>query len=231
MLEGVEPLGLVGLAIVPGEMRRPLGTSRALLRPKDYEGALIGIRPSSLSRATFEALGGRAKGFPSRQGGLDGFDGAESGVDTIQGNGYDQGARGLTANVVLWPRATTIVMNQKVFDALTEDQQDALRGAGAETVEPLLATLQSAEQSALEAICTGSRLPLLSASPADRASLRRAVQPVYDQIERDPLTHGLISEIEDRAATRSGPLTSRCAVPGPFQEVTRKRCRGCGASQ
>ena len=39
MLEGLEPLGLVGLAILPGEMRRPLGTSRALLRPKDYEDA------------------------------------------------------------------------------------------------------------------------------------------------------------------------------------------------
>ena len=197
MLEGVEPLGLVGLAILPGEMRRPLGTSRALLRPKDYEDALIGIRPSSLSRATFEALGGRAKGFPSHQGGLAGFDGAESGVETIQGNAYDQGARGLTANVVLWPRATTIVMNQKVFDALTDDQQDALRRAGVETVEPLLVTLQRAEQSALDAICKGSRLPLLSASPADRAALRRAVEPVYDRIERDPLTQDLISEIED----------------------------------
>ena len=121
---------------------------------------------------------------------------------TIQGNAYDQGARGLTANVVLWPRATTIVMNQKVFDALTDDQQDALRRAGVETVEPLLATLQRAEQSALDAICKGSRLPLLSASPADRAALRRAVQPVYDQIERDPLTQDLISEIEDLSGER-----------------------------
>ena len=242
MLEGVEPLGLVGLAILPGEMRRPLGTSRALLRPKDYEGALIGIRPSSLSKATFEALGGRAKGFPSRQGGLDGFDGAESGVDTIQGNGYDQGARGLTANVVLWPRATTIVMKQKVFDALTEDQQDALRGAGVETVEPLLATLQRAEQSALEAICKGSRLPLLSASPADRASLRRAVQSVYDQIERDPLTHDLISEIEDLSGNEIGaadePLRCPRALPGGDEEalqglwrvtVTRKDLLAAGA--
>ena len=43
--------------------------SRALLRPKDYRGALIGIRPAGVARATFEALGGRAKGFPAIQAG------------------------------------------------------------------------------------------------------------------------------------------------------------------
>jgi TRAP-type transport system periplasmic protein len=241
MLDGIEPLGLVGLAIVPGELRRPLGTSRALLRPEDYEGALIGIRPSSLSRTTFEALGGSAKGFAGPDA-LAGFDGAESGVHTIQGNGYDVGARALTANVVLWPRPATIVMNEKVFDALTDDQQDALRRAGVDTVEPLLATIEETEQSALEAICQGSHLPLLSASPADRTALRRAVQPVYDRIERDPLTQELISEIEDLRANEIGaadePLRCPKALPAGDEEalqglwrvtVTRKELRAAGA--
>ena len=241
MLEGVEPLGLVGLAIVPGELRRPLGTSRVLLRPEDYEGTLIGIRPSSLSRATFEALGGRAKVFGGPDA-LRGFDGAESGVHTIQGNGYDAAARALTANVVFWPRAVTIFMNQKVFDALTDDQQDALRQAGIETVEPLLGTIQETERSALDAICQGSRLPFVTASPADRAALRRAVQPVYDQLERDPLTRELISEIEELSQNEVGaaeePLRCPKAVSGGDSEalqglwrvtVTRKELLAVGA--
>ena len=241
MLEGVERLGLVGIALLPGELRRPLGLSRPLVRPSDYQRARIGIRPAGVADATFVALGARAEGFPAHSEGLAGFDGAESGVSTIRNNGYDRGARALTANVVFWPRPTTIFMNREAFDALTDDQQDALRQAGLEAIEPVLATIQDAEHASLEVICNGSRLPLVSASPADRAALRRAVQPIYDELERDSLTQALVTEIDDlrgndRAATEplrcpsARPHSTASALDGEWRvDVTRENLRAAGA--
>jgi hypothetical protein len=241
MLEGVEPLGLVGIAVVPGELRRPLGLSRALVRPADYRGARVGIRPAGVADATFAALGADAEGFRATPEGLVGFDGAESGVSTILNNRYDAGARALTANVVLWPRPTTIFMNREAFDRLPADQQDALGQAGLEVLEPVLTTIQDAERASLDAICNGSRLPLVAASPAARAALRRAVQPVYDELERDSLTRELIAEIEDLRGNEGAadePLrcpnarrrSDRSAFDGAWRiEVTRDDLRAAGA--
>ena len=241
MLEGLESLGLTGIAVVPGELRRPLGLSRALVRPADFRGARIGIRPAGVADATFAALGARAEGFRAIPEGLAGFDGAESGVSTIRNNGYDRGARALTANVVLWPRPTTIFMNREAFDALTDDQQEALREAGLEAIQPVLTTIEDTEQASLQAICSGSRLPLVSAAPADRAALRRAVQPVYDELERDSLTEELVAEIEDLrgnegAATAplrcpsARPQSTASALEGVWRiDVTREDLRAVGA--
>jgi TRAP-type C4-dicarboxylate transport system substrate-binding protein len=241
MLERLERLGLVGIAVVPGELRRPLGLSRALARPADFRGARIGIRPSSVARATFDALGADAEGFQSIPNGLLGFDGAESGVSTILNNRYDSGARALTANVVLWARPATIFMNRKSFDALSGEQQEALRRAGRETIEPVLATIRESEHASLEAICNGSGLPLVLASPSDRAALRRAVEPVYEKLERDSLTRELIAEIEDLRGNEDAadeplrcphrrPRSNASALDGAWRiDVTRDDLRATGA--
>jgi hypothetical protein len=199
--------------VLPGELRRPLGVSRRLVGPGDYRGAKIGIRPGGVAKATFRALGASAKGFPSLPTGLTGFDGAEVGLPTIANNRYDLRAQTLASNVVLWPRATTIFIDAEAFDALSDDQQDVLRRAGRETIAPLLASLESDEQDSLETVCRARRLTLVTASPAQRAALRRAVQPVYDELERDSLTRELIAEIGRMRAGLSAEQPLRCESP------------------
>jgi TRAP-type C4-dicarboxylate transport system substrate-binding protein len=216
MLDGVRPLGLVGLALLPGGLRRPLGVSRALRGPSDYLRAVIGIRPGGVARATFRALGGSARGFPALPTGLTGLDGAESDVTTILNNRYDLAARALTANVVLWPRATTLVVNEEVFDRLSTEQQELLRRAGHEAIEPLLDSTASDERASLEELCEAGKLPLVTASAAARVALRRAAEPVYQRLERDPVTRDVIAEIK---ALRTGPAASvaplRCRKATP----------------
>jgi TRAP-type C4-dicarboxylate transport system substrate-binding protein len=116
-LAGVERRGVVGIALLPGRLRRPFGITRALVGPEDYEGATIGVRIGGVARATFRALGATARGYVS--GGLSGVDGADLDPATIVLDGYDEPSRTLTANVVLWPKAQTIVMNRKAFATLT----------------------------------------------------------------------------------------------------------------
>jgi TRAP-type C4-dicarboxylate transport system substrate-binding protein len=244
MLEGVEPLGLVGVALLPGELRRPLGLSRALVRPEDYAGATIGMRPAGIATATFAALGARATAFQATPAGVAGLDGIESGLGTIQNSRYDRDARALTANVVLWPRPTTVVVNAKAFEALDSQQQQALRALGAELTGPMLETLRGSHQASLAAICRAGRLELVSASPADAAALREAVQPVYARLERDPLTRELVAEIESLrrgVATAADeplrcpdtrPATARSPLDGRWRtEVSRAELLAAGAQR
>jgi TRAP-type C4-dicarboxylate transport system substrate-binding protein len=214
MLESLEPLGLVGLAVLPGPLRRPLGVSRPLVGPRDYAGATIGIRLGGVARATIVALGATSKGY--RIGSLAGLDGAELDLDTIVGNGYDAAARALTANVVLWSRPETIVISRDAFRRLSPAQRKVLRRAGREAVAPLLARLEKDENEALAALCDRDKLSLATVSDSELAALRAAVRPVYRQLERDAETRKLVAEIRKlKPGTGSEPLRcSRASVDG-----------------
>jgi TRAP-type C4-dicarboxylate transport system substrate-binding protein len=239
MLEGVESRGLVGVAVLPGGLRRPLGISRPLVGPGDYEGAAMAIRLGGVARATFRALGGSSSDFRADE--LPAFDGSELDATTILNNRYDRHAAALTANVVLWPRPTTVVVNRRAFDDLTSDQQELLRAAARETLDPMLETLQSDEQASLAALCEQG-LQLVRATPAQRAHLREAVQPVYERLERDSVTRELIGEVEDlrdglppsepllcgKARPRQGPT----GVDGRWRaDLSAKSLAAAGASK
>jgi TRAP-type C4-dicarboxylate transport system substrate-binding protein len=195
MLEGVEQAGVVGLAVLPGALRRPLGFSRTLVGPKGYEGATIGIRPGELARETIRALKARPETY--LPGGVSELDGAELDLATIAQNGYDELAPALTANVVLWPRVETIVMNLEAFEALTQDQQDILRRAGQAAIAQDLNRIESDEKAALAAVCERGKLSFATASASDLELLRAAVRPVYAELERDQQTKEWIGDISE----------------------------------
>ena len=204
MFAGLEPLDLVGLAILPGPLRRPLGLTRPLVGPRDYAGATFGIRFAWVARDSVEALGASAKGY--RIGSLAGLDGAELDLDTIAGHGYDAPGATLTANVVLWARPETIVISRTAFDRLPPAQQEILRRAGREALAPTLARIESEEREALELVCDRGKLTLAAASPSELATLQAAVRPVYAELERDPETKRLLAEIESMRAEAGEPL-------------------------
>ena len=134
-LAGVEPLGLVGLAVLPGPLRRPFGLSRPLLGPDDYRGATVGIRLGRVADSTLRALGAAPKGY--RIGALGRVDGAELDAATIQNNRYDVPGAAVTANVALWARPETIVISSTAFARLAPAQRAVLRRAGRAAVAPV----------------------------------------------------------------------------------------------
>jgi hypothetical protein len=233
MLEGVRPLGLVGLAVLPGPLRRPFGLTRRLVGPQDYEGATIGIRFGGVARSTLRALGATTRGY--RIGSLAGVDAAELDVNTIVTNGYDAPGAQLTANVVLWARPETIVIGRAAFDRLTPAQRAILRRAGREAVAPVRARLEKQETDALAVLCGRGRTTLATASAAELAALRAAVRPVYAELERDAETREVIAAL--RAHRRGGePLRCPASAGGSRLEglwrssVTRDALLAHGAT-
>jgi TRAP-type C4-dicarboxylate transport system substrate-binding protein len=208
-LAAVARRGVVGIALLPGRLRRPLGTTRPLVRAADYLGAKIATRAGAVARATFRALGARPASYIP--GDLLGFDGTENDALTITQNDYDAGARTFATNVVLWPKPQTLVMNRAALDRLTTQQRRILRAAGHDAAAPELARIARDQRLGLLALCAARTVTLVSASQADLAALRKAVQPVYDQLERDPLTRLWIAQILHLKATGAFPANvARC---------------------
>jgi TRAP-type C4-dicarboxylate transport system substrate-binding protein len=225
ILESVAEAGVVGLAVLPGALRRPVGFSRPLVGPEDYVGATVGIRPGGVAEATFRTLKASADAYvPSEVSALDG---AELDLATIAQNGYDELARSLPTNVVLWPRAETIVINREAFEALSSGQQEILRRAGREALAPELDRVERDEEAALAAVCERDSRSFVIASATDLASLREAVQPVYDDLERDPQTKEWLAEIVDmRADEPAAPGTLSCPEAGASATVDPSRIEG-----
>src|SRR5215467_5169172 len=210
MLAGLRPYALAGLGILPGPLRRPLGFGRPLLAASDYKGARIGIRPSQVTADIFRALGAipvtqtRSSSGVSITGGLTGFEGHADLIDA----GYAVPGAILTGNVVFEPRPNVIFMNQRAFGSLTPGERGVLfraaakaRGAG---------IYQGNDLASVADLCHRG-IKIVSASPADLAGLRAAVQPVYRTLDANPSTKTFIEQITaTRQAAGDPPSTVTC---------------------
>jgi TRAP-type C4-dicarboxylate transport system substrate-binding protein len=207
-LSAITRAGVVGIALLPGRLRRPLGITHPLIGVDDYRRAKIGARPSAVAWRTFRALGAHPASYVA--GVLSGFDGAELDSLTISQNDYDEGARALTGNIVLWPKPQTIVMNRRAYNSLTPAQRQILRDAGRQAVVPELERIARDQRLGLSTVCA-AKLHVVTATPADLAALRNAVTPVYDQIRRDPIARRWMAQIIQVKATQAfKPDVARC---------------------
>jgi TRAP-type C4-dicarboxylate transport system substrate-binding protein len=188
---------LVGLGLVPDEMRRLLGR-RPLRSASELRGARIRVQTSPTSVRMFDALGAipvtsliAEQVGPALTGGR--LDGIESSAQAIGNNGYVNQARYLTANLALFPKTQTIVITRHAFDRLSAADRHALQQAAAETAAH--ANPGAEERSELRSLCQAG-LRLIESNPNDVAALRRETEPVYAELERDSATKQAILAIQ-----------------------------------
>lgn len=214
MLRAVARAGVVPLGLLPGAMRRPLGVGRRLVAPGDYPGARIGIRPSRLERETFRALGAIPVAYVPGES-LGRLAGLEADVESAGEARTQEHVSSLTANVALWPRVMTLVMNRQAYDRLARSQQRALAGAWRASLGATLAYERQFERDALASFCIRG-IPVLTATPAQLEQLRNAVAPVTEQVATDPATRDAAAGILAlrRSTPPEQPLT--CAGVDPL---------------
>ncbi|GAB3061979.1 hypothetical protein GCM10027053_25440 [Intrasporangium mesophilum] len=214
MARGMGGHGLVGLAILPGPLRKVLGVRKPFLAPADFRGAVLGIGNGGVALRTATALGATAK--PALGGDrLDGLDAFEQQVGAIFGNGYGYEAKYVTANVNPWPRAVAVVINDKTYQSMTDAQRAILQRA-ALTALPAAAEASRTEDVAdVDDLCKlGVAFP--TASGQQLAALRRTVQPVYDEIARDPANARMLERLTTlKEAVGAAPDLRACSAPGP----------------
>ena len=208
-LATVSRQGVVGIALLPGLLRRPFGITRPLVQPLDYRGATIGIRPGGVARETIAALGGVARA--NAPGDLSGLDGMEVDLLVISQDVLDRRSRPLTGNVVLWPKAQTIVMNRAAFARLTSDQREILHRAARAALSAELERDSHDERYLGSVLCSAGTIRVATGTASDMAALRASVAPVYRALERDSFTKAWIRQITRmRANDATRPESVRC---------------------
>lgn len=229
MLEGVEELGVVGIGILPGQMRKLLGVSHPFLQPSDFDGQVIGGAENELSVRTFEALGATLEALPAG-GSLEGLDATEQHLAAIWGNRYNKDAKYVAANVNLWPRPLVIFVGKDVFESLTPDQQAVLREAATAAAPEALAAARAEDEEAALQLCRRG-MTFAVASGSELAELRRALDPVYAELTADQETKSKIEAItrlkteiaasaEAPACTSTEPPATASAIPDGSYETT-----------
>jgi TRAP-type C4-dicarboxylate transport system substrate-binding protein len=218
MLATLKPLDLSGLAVVPELLRHPAARRNALVSLDDFDGARIRDIPSAASDALLSALGAKPVHVNNAIVGTEISRGHIDGAETPTARAFPGWT--VTANVTFFGKANTIVANTKAFEALTGEQRDVLRRAAEETVEHVVDEPPS-EAALARQFCAGGRVVL--ASPAQVEELKRAAQPVYEQLERDAETRGLIAKIRamKRSAGEAGaPDVAACGRAAPRRTGT-----------
>ena len=201
MLRSLDRAGLLGLGLVPKELRRPLGR-RPLTSPQAFAGARIRVVTSPTSILALRALGAVPLTNFTAQGaahalGLHRLDGVESDAHAITQNGYVQVAPYLPSNLPLFAKAETIVIRRAAFDGLSADDRKAIRAAATATVAH--ANPAALERSEVAALCSQG-LRLVRVRAVEIAALHRAARPAYAALERDPTTRREIVAIAQLAA-------------------------------
>jgi TRAP-type C4-dicarboxylate transport system substrate-binding protein len=193
LLDGPRSVGVVGLGYVQGELRQALGITHDLVQVSDFQGVRIGIRPSHVAEMTMEALGATTSPQPAAFN-LSGLDGIEMGAPGVAGNDFYKGAASFTGNLVFWPRPNIIFANAKWFDGLSSDQQSQLRAAVAGANQLAVTRLPDNAREARDEFCAAS-FAIKAASNKELDALRRRLQPVIDNMAKDPATKATIDAI------------------------------------
>jgi TRAP-type C4-dicarboxylate transport system substrate-binding protein len=212
MMAGLDTVGLVGLAVVPGGLRHPFGYGRALLGPEDYRGAAINTRPGSGVDAMVTALGattdhsvGPERQAASASGTLRGIE-----VSLQQSQAVDLPAV-LTSNVTLYEKFDVVVIRASAWKSLSNAQQSQLKtrvAAGAAT-----ALAQRPDESAgFDAWCQIEGASAVLADPVEIAGIRTALDPVTHDLETGDNAE-VIARMRSLHVGTTDPVASTCSAP------------------
>ena len=192
---------LVGLAILEGGLRNPLGRAVALTNPAAFKGKRIRVPHSKALAAAISALGAKPVALPigdvftALEDGTVG--GVEADLNLIATNKYYEVADFVTQDVNLWPFPAAVVINKAAWDNLSSDQQATLTTAGKNLNKASVEALTDSNSSAIVTteLCKAG-LTFASASEADQAALIKATEPVTAALTADSEVAGYIKQIQ-----------------------------------
>ena len=217
MLTGVGALGLHGLGLMPGPMRKPVGLTRKLLAPGDYRGARIAISASAVTARALTTLGATPVASPFNGASMAPYDGLEQQAESVANNQYDTPGSSITANVNLWARPIALFANAKAFEALPASTRALLQKAAVSAIPAATQAQAAAAADGLGNLCRRGRAEFLNASASQVAQLRSDLGPVYAWLRGNPKTaaaidriHAMRSGLENAAATE----TPSCRTSG-----------------
>jgi len=208
MLKGTDKVGIHGLAIHEGGLRKPLSAGACLKNPSDFKGVKIRSVESPVLTDGLKALGANPTPLPLsdvylalKQGTVNAM---EANLGLIYTQKFYEVTKCVTGNVNLWPFPTVLGINQDKWDSLSADDQKVLTDAAAKLDDESIAILTDPTSTLVADICkTG--LKFGTATPADQTALADAVKGVYAKYTANEPTKGFVAAIQKIKADTPAP--------------------------
>jgi TRAP-type C4-dicarboxylate transport system substrate-binding protein len=221
MMDGLDGLGVAGLAVLADALRRPVSVRAPLLRPADWRGLAVGTLMSRAQVAALRALGARPAQLLGDQreaaltdGSIQAF---EFGLWQYVDPKWSRRAPYVAANVALWPQMDVLLASPDSLARLTERQRGWLRQAADDAANRSPA-LADKDARAIDIACQGGSR-FATATEADLQALRAAFEPAYAELEQRPRTKAFIARIRAlklaTAHERAPAIPSGCTGTAP----------------
>lgn len=197
MLAGLEPLGVTGLAIFGGPIRRPSAADAAFTSLDDFSGIPFYAWHGNVNAMAVEALGAQHVDLAPEDRNAAIEDGSIRGYETTIGfleANADWRTNRMTLNLNLWPSIGVLVANPDALAALSEDARTDLMHAAHSIADQSLDLVPDG-QVQLEAACRAGATFALAAD-TDLAAINAAFDPVFEELRSDPTVAAHLDEIE-----------------------------------
>ncbi len=209
---GPAKLGLVGVGLLEGGLRKPVGREKALKSPADYKGLKLRAPASKIMTAGLKALGAEPVSIPlgevapSLKNGT--IDGLEANFGLIVTQKFNENAKFVTTDVNLWPFPAAVVVNQKVWDGLTDEQktiiQDAGKNLAKNSIQGVFVNPPPDATNFVKTLCDAG-MTFAVAGDANRKALADAAKPAVDALADDPDAGPFLKQIQDAKAASPPP--------------------------
>jgi|GEM_PF-801390 len=219
MLKGTQALGLTGLAIHEGGLRKPAAVEGCLVEPPDFVGVHMRSVQSDLLAESITALGAIPTTMPLGKVAHAVENGSLSAIEANVGLVYTQKfyevLTCMSGNVNLWPFPAVLVVGDAAWNAIPAADRAVITQAAGSLATDSLDILTDPASTLLADLCkAGDGFFFFgTATKPQLAALREAVQPVYDRYAKVQPTGGFVTRIEAIKA-RTVPPAPTSYPPG-----------------
>lgn len=190
IMDRLENHGMVALGVYDGGVRHFMTVREPVESLADMKGLKTRVAPNRMFLDAWSAIGvnptpmAYGEVYSALETGT--LDAVEINLTSIESEKYYEIGKGVTlTNHYFWPGF--LLVNKNKFDSLTPEQQDAMRQAADEIVEPQVMAVKDLDAKVMKHLEELS-IPVVAPSDAFKAELAAAFAPVVERYEAvDPL--------------------------------------------
>ena len=185
LLRKLEPKGITGLAFWDNGFKI-MSANRPLVSPTDFAGLRMRIQASKVLDAQMRALGAQPMTLAFSEAAPALRDGVVEGTENTPSNMYTQRMHETQTHLTVSNHGYlgyAVIVNKKFWDGLPATTRNTLARAMREATAYEKKIAQRANDEALAAIGQAGTTAIHTLTPAQQAEWRRALQPVYGQME------------------------------------------------
>jgi TRAP-type C4-dicarboxylate transport system substrate-binding protein len=207
LMEGLDEVGVTGLALVPESLRHLFLYDKTALSADDLHSVVVRSPRSRTVWGFLEALGAHPTDSPA--------DKSYTLVESSFGQAPPGGRRAAVGNVTLFPKINVVAANADLLAGLSDEQRDVLREAALATRDWAISQNRP-DQDQAAAWCEDGKGDVTHVSDDVVSALHTAAATVVDELSKDQHTAELISRLQD--------------VSGPDSVTSLPECRSSRAA-